>query len=75
MLERASQILIQQLYRGYPEVEETIYHLIPEKSDRNQQIYELYKNGETPDQIASKFDISVQRVHQIIQKFAYKQSL
>ncbi len=38
----------------------------PEKADRNAEIIALYKGGETGASIAQAFDISEQRVNQII---------
>ena len=36
--------------------------------DRNETIYNLYKNGATMEQIGAKFGVSKQRVHQIIRR-------
>ncbi len=66
-LERATQLYVIRLYHHTSIPEHPVNRNSPNHS-RNREIVACYQNNETLESIASKFHISLQRVHQIIQR-------
>ncbi len=60
--------LIVRMYRNMAIPEFPINHNAPWR-ERNHQIILCYENGETLQAIAAKFNLSFQRVHQVIRQY------
>ena len=43
-------------------------YTVPAKTERNELIIRLHKNGQSYSEIAKQFDITSQRVHQIVKR-------
>ncbi|MFC1961038.1 sigma factor-like helix-turn-helix DNA-binding protein [Chloroflexota bacterium] len=66
LFEVADTYVAYQLYLGISLPEQPLTFQTPSKSERNQHIRRRYKTGETVAKLAQVFDISEQRVSQII---------
>lgn len=62
----AASRLIDCFYDGIPVSSTPISFTRVVKADCNQTILQQFRDGYTLEQIADEFDISVQRVHEII---------
>jgi hypothetical protein len=60
--------LLEQFYWGMPLPQAPISYEHVAKADRNAQIHARHQAGDTLEEIASMCGISVQRVHQIINR-------
>ena len=68
-MSRAVRQVLTQLYRGMIEVNTPVSDMIPEKDQRNQEIYKRYLAGERAFDLAREFGISVRRVNRLIRRF------
>lgn len=57
--------LVYRLYKDIPLLHEPINHKNPPKTTRNADICARHNAGETLQEIAAVYDISLQRVHEI----------
>ncbi len=67
-LERAINHLLDRLYVDIPLPIQPVTKKHVSKAARNAKIMEYYLEGKALDEIAAMFDISAQRVHQIVNK-------
>jgi len=65
----AVERVIEQLYAGIPLPLQPINEKHLSKSERNTEICERYSQGETLDNIAKDFDLSHQRIHEILRRW------
>jgi Mor family transcriptional regulator len=68
MSQAVRQVLLQ-LYRGMIEADTPVSDLIPEKEQRNREIYHRYMVGERAVNLAREFGISVRRVNRLIRRY------
>jgi transposase-like protein len=69
-LETAVALTLRRLYVSEETPTSPLTNKHIPKSERNRLIIERYERGDTLESIAADFDISVQRVHQIIQRWS-----
>jgi len=62
------QVLLQ-LYRGVIEAGAPVSNMIPEKDQRNREIYHRYMAGERAVDLARDFGISIRRVNRLIRRY------
>jgi len=67
-MSRAVQRILEQLYRGQTESDTPVNDMIPEKVQRNQEIYDRYMAGERAVDLAKKFGVSVRRINRNIRR-------
>ena len=65
-MSQAVRRVLAQLYRGMIESDTPVSDRIPEKDQRNQEIYERYMAGERAVDLAQEFGISVRSVNKLI---------
>ncbi len=68
MLHAVRQVLAQ-LNRGMIESDVPVSDMIPEKDQRNQEIFTRYTAGERAVDLAREFGISVRRVNRLIRRY------
>ncbi len=67
-IHEAAGRLIAQLYADQPEPDESFNYRTPSKQERNRAIHERYALGQSVPHLALIFQISEQRVRQILQE-------
>jgi Mor family transcriptional regulator len=68
-MSQAVHLVLVQLYRGLIEADAPVNDVIPEKEQRNQQIFTRYMAGERTVELAREFGISVRRANQLIRRY------
>jgi hypothetical protein len=68
-LKSAVEWLLERLYEGLPLSEKPVTDKHISRQERNRIICHRYAEGDTLETIAQDFGISMQRVHQIIQRW------
>ena len=68
-LNSAVNRLLDRLYWGIPLPQKPITEKHIPKDERNDLICERYANGESLESIGAAFELSVQRVHQIVHRW------
>jgi hypothetical protein len=68
-LKSAVEWLLERLYEGLPLLEKPVTDKHISRHERNRLICQRYAASETLESIAQDFGISVQRVHQLIQRW------
>jgi len=68
-MSQAVRQVLAQLYRGMNEADEPVSDMIPEKDQRNQEIFARYMAGERAVDSAWEFGISVRRVNRLIRRY------
>jgi hypothetical protein len=61
--------VLDKLYTGIPLPLQPITEKHLSKSERNSEICEHFSSGDTLDEIADDFDLSHQRVHEIVRRW------
>jgi Mor family transcriptional regulator len=68
-MSHAVRQMLAQLYRGMIESNVPVSDMIPEKDQRNQEIFTRYTAGERAVDLAREFEISVRRVNRLIRRY------
>ncbi|MHB8624834.1 MAG: helix-turn-helix domain-containing protein [Aggregatilineales bacterium] len=68
MSQAVRQVLLQ-LYGGMIEADAPVSDMIPEKEQRNREIFTRYMTGERAVDLAREFGISVRRVNRLIRRY------
>ena len=63
------RIVLRRLYLGMIEPTEPVTDEIPEKDQRNFEIYTRYMNGERAVDLATEFHVSVRRVNKLVRRY------
>jgi Mor family transcriptional regulator len=71
-MSHAVRKVLAQLYRGMTELDVQVNDMIPEKDQRNQEIFARYMAGERAVDLAREFGISVRRVNRLIRRYLYR---
>ena len=68
-MSQAVRQVLAQLYRGMIESDSPMSDMIPEKDQRNQEIFARYMAGERAVDLAWDFGISARRVNRLIRRY------
>ncbi len=67
-MSQAVRRVLARLYKGQVESNVPVSDMIPEKEQRNQEIYDRYMAGERAVDLAKEFGISVRRINRIVRR-------
>jgi Mor family transcriptional regulator len=68
-MSQAVRQVLTQLYRGMTVADEPVSDMLPEKVQRNQEIFAKYMAGERAVDLARAFGISVRCVNWLIRRY------
>ena len=68
-LKRAIRRILKHMYLDRPLPESPISYSTPNKTERNREIVRRYEMGETLEDLAAMYAISIARVHEIVTSY------